>query len=126
MIFGRIIPQLRMFNEEKTRAFYLDFLGCQVDWEHRFSPEAPLYMQVSRGELILQLSDHHGDGPPGARITVEMEGIDALHAEIAAKPYNYPAVEEAFWGGDRVMGVIDPAGNHIQFIERQSASGARA
>jgi catechol 2,3-dioxygenase-like lactoylglutathione lyase family enzyme len=122
MQFGRVIPQLRMFNEEKTRAFYLHFLGCKVDWEHRFSPEAPLYMQVSRDGMIVQLSDHHGDGSPGCRLSIEMEGIDAFHAEIAAKPYNYynPAVEEAFWGNDKVMTVIDPAGNHIQFIERKT------
>ena len=97
MHFGRVVPTLRMFNEEKTRAFYLDFLGCKVDWEHRFTPEAPLYMQVSRDGLVLQLSDHHGDGSPGAHISIDMQGIEAFHAEIAAKPYNYynPAVEKA-------------------------------
>jgi hypothetical protein len=78
-------------------------------------------MQVSRDGLVLQLSDHHGDGSPGVHITIEMEGIRAFHAEIAARPYNYfnPAVEKAHWGDALRMGVIDPAGNHIEFIEPQ-------
>ena len=120
MQFGRVIPILRMFDEEKTKAFYVGFLGCKVDWEHRFSPEAPLYMQVSRDGMILQLSEHHGDGSPGARVTIEMEGVRAFHAEISTRPYRYfnPAVEPGWGGKDLSMGVIDPASNHIQFLER--------
>lgn len=44
----------------------MDYLGCTVDWEHRFDDLAPLYMQVSRGSLVLHLSEHYGDGTPGA------------------------------------------------------------
>jgi len=39
---------LRSFDEAKAREFYVDFLGFTVDWEHRFEPGMPLYMQVSR------------------------------------------------------------------------------
>ncbi len=44
-----IIPILRSFDEGKLRAFYLDYLGFVIDWEHRFGPDMPLYLQVSRG-----------------------------------------------------------------------------
>lgn len=37
----------------------------RVDWEHRFEPGFPLYLQVSRDGLVLHLSEHHGDGSPG-------------------------------------------------------------
>jgi len=40
-------PIIRIFDEAKAREFYLEFLGCSVDWQHRFEPDAPLYMQVS-------------------------------------------------------------------------------
>ena len=50
-------PILRIFDEAKARAFYLDFLGFAVDWEHRFADGAPLYMQVARGDLVLHLSE---------------------------------------------------------------------
>jgi hypothetical protein len=62
----RVIPILRIFSVEKAREFYLDYVGCNHDWEHRFDDTAPLYMQVSRDGLVLQLSEHYGDGPPGA------------------------------------------------------------
>ena len=50
---------------EKAREFYIEFLGFAVDWEHRFEGVAPVYMQVSRGNLVLHLSEHHGDACPG-------------------------------------------------------------
>jgi hypothetical protein len=33
---------------------------------HRFAPDLPLYMQVSRDGSVLHLSEHHGDCSPGA------------------------------------------------------------
>ena len=56
------IPILRIFDEAKAREFYVDFLGFTIDWEHRFEPGLPLYMQVSKDDCILHLSEHHGDG----------------------------------------------------------------
>jgi catechol 2,3-dioxygenase-like lactoylglutathione lyase family enzyme len=44
------IPILRIFSVAKAKEFYVDFLGFQVDWEHRFEDVAPVYMQVSRGD----------------------------------------------------------------------------
>jgi ribosomal-protein-alanine N-acetyltransferase len=44
--FERIAPIFRIFSLEKAREFYIDFLGCKVDWEHRVEPSAPVYMQV--------------------------------------------------------------------------------
>jgi len=45
--FERVIPVFRIFSVEKAREFYLDFLGFKVDWEARFGPDLPLYMQVT-------------------------------------------------------------------------------
>jgi catechol 2,3-dioxygenase-like lactoylglutathione lyase family enzyme len=47
--FQRTVPIFRIFSLEKAREFYLDFLGFKVDWEHRFEPDSPVYMQISRG-----------------------------------------------------------------------------
>ena len=58
------IPILRSFSEEKAREFYLGFLGFTMDWEHRFVPTAPLYLQLTRGNLVLHLSEHYGDATP--------------------------------------------------------------
>lgn len=113
------IPILRIFDEAKAREFYIDFLGFAVDWEHRFEPGMPLYMQASRAGLTLHLSEHHGDACPGSTLFVWMQGLDHFHREITARNYGYlrPGVERTFYGA-RCMEVIDPFGNRIRFNER--------
>ena len=119
----RAIPILRIFDEAKAREFYQGFLGMKVDFEHRFEPGLPLYMQVSRGALCLHLSEHHGDACPGSTVFVRMRGVEDLHRELTAKAYRYlrPGVERAPWGA-RVMEVTDPFGNRIRFIGGKTAT----
>lgn len=114
------IPILRIFDEAKAKEFYLDFLGFRMDWDHRFGPNMPLYMQVSRSGLQLHLSEHHGDASPGSTVFVWMEGIDALHAELIGKRYTYskPGIQEEGPGG-RTLEVPDPFGNRIRFCEKR-------
>ncbi|KQW19361.1 bleomycin resistance protein [Afipia sp. Root123D2] len=120
--FNRVIPTLRMFDIAKAREFYLDYLGFVVDFEHRFEPKLPLFMQVSRGDARLYLSEHHGDGSPGCHVTIEMTGVAEYHAELAAKNYNYmrPGLERQPWGATTVT-VYDPFSNHITFSEPSPA-----
>jgi len=114
-------PVLRMFDIRKAREFYLDFLGFKVDFEHRFEPALPLYMQVSLGSAILHLSEHHGDCSPGAKVLIETMGLRDYHADITAKGYGYmrPGLEVPPWGG-LTMTVIDPFSNRLVFSERES------
>jgi catechol 2,3-dioxygenase-like lactoylglutathione lyase family enzyme len=113
------IPVLRIFDLERAREFYLGFLGFRLDWEHRFEPDLPVYLQVSRGGCVLHLSEHHGDGTPGTVVFFRVAGLEAFHAEITARGYRFlrPGVEPAPWGG-RVMEVTDPFGNRLRFSER--------
>jgi catechol 2,3-dioxygenase-like lactoylglutathione lyase family enzyme len=112
------IPILRIFDVEKAREFYLGFLGFTMDWDHRFGPDFPLYMQVSRSGLKLHLSEHHGDASPGSTVFVRMKGIDAYRAELIGKRYSYskPGIREDGPGG-RLLEVPDPFGNRIRFCE---------
>lgn len=122
MTLGRTIPILRMFDEAKAREFYVDFLGFEIDWEHRFEPGTPLYMQVSRGECILHLSEHHGDSTPGSAIRIDTSDIDAFHAELTSKRYKYarPGINEMPWG-TREVSVADPFGNKLTFTSTTPA-----
>lgn len=115
--FRRTIPILRIFDVEKAKEFYLGYLGFSLDWEHRFEPNTPLYMQISRGEVVLHLSEHYGDGVPGAATIVVMTGIEELLRELSGKKYKYyrPGVQVQPWAKE--MGVIDPFGNRIRFSE---------
>lgn len=116
--FERIVPILRILDEAKAREFYVGYLGFSVDFEHRFHDGAPLFMGVSRGGLQLFLSEHHGDGIPGTHVRIDVGGIEALHAELAAKRYRYmnPGIAAQEWGV-RELRVIDPFGNQLIFSE---------
>ena len=117
--FQRTVPIFRIFSLEKAREFYLDFLGFKAEWEHRFEPDAPVFMQVSRGRLAINLSEHHGDGTPGSIVYVYMTGVKALHRELNDKKYrhNRPGLQQQEWGMTELT-VIDPFNNRITFGER--------
>lgn len=118
MTTTQVIPILRIFDVAKAREFYLDYLGFKVDWEHRFEENTPLYMQISLGDLVLHLSEHHGDACPGSTVFVKVKGLEAYHAELAAKDYKYlrPGIGDTPWN-TRCANVIDPFGNRIRFNE---------
>ena len=71
--FERAIPVLRVFDQAKAEEFYIGYLGFTTDWEHRFEPDFPRYVQISRSDLIIHLSEHHGDGTPGSVVFVPMQ-----------------------------------------------------
>src|SRR6266852_3645047 len=73
--FLSTIPVIRMFDVDKAKEFYVDFLGFTIDWEGHIFEGAPLYMQLSRGGLTLHLSEHHGDAAPGGTTVVRTTGI---------------------------------------------------
>lgn len=122
----RAIPILRIFDVAKAKEFYLDFLGFGIDWEHRFEDGAPVYMQIARGDLVLHLSEHHGDGSPGATLYVHTTGLVDFHREITAKGYRFmcPGIERTPWGS-RLMEVIDPFNNRFRFDEEFLPEGER-
>lgn len=111
------IPLLRIFDERLARAFYVDYLGFCVDWEHRFEPGLPLYLQVARGDCVLHLTEHHGDCTPGAALRIPLADLDAYHAELAARGHSHarPAIETLPWGRD--MKLTDPFGNRLIFTD---------
>ncbi|WP_291949628.1 glyoxalase superfamily protein [Chitinophaga sp.] len=114
----KVIPVLRIFDVTKAMEFYKDWLGFQVDWEHRFEDNSPLYMQVSKGDILLHLTEHHGDCCPGAKVFIETSGLKDYHQILMDKNYKYnkPGLEEAPWDAI-TMQVHDPFGNRLLFSE---------
>ncbi|PCF95771.1 glyoxalase superfamily protein [Vreelandella nigrificans] len=114
----QVIPVIRIFDESKAKAFYLEFLGMSLDWEHRFEAGFPVYMQVSRGDLVFHLSEHSGDCSPGAKTFVNTDDLEGLYREVLSRDYKFsrPEITIAPWG-DRVFEVVDPFSNRILFNE---------
>jgi catechol 2,3-dioxygenase-like lactoylglutathione lyase family enzyme len=114
-----VIPVLRIFNVEKALAFYVDWLGFKVDWKHQFEAGMPYYIQISLNEIKLHLSEHPGDGAPGARVFIECTELRPYHATLSAKncAYNKPGIETEPWDSISVT-ITDPFMNRLVFNER--------
>lgn len=115
-----VTPIFRMFNVEKAKEFYIEFLEFKVDWEHRYEPDLPLYMQVSCGECIIHLSEHYGDCCPGSAIRIAVDNIEYLHERLTTKQYKHarPGLDH----DDKSLSITDPFGNRLHFFESQSSS----
>jgi Uncharacterized protein conserved in bacteria len=110
------IPILRSFDEAKAREFYIDFLGFEVLFEHRFEPGLPLYLALRQGACELHLSEHFGDAAPGAALRIAVPDVDAYCRALNAKGYRHarPGVQAQPWGW-REMAISDPFGNRLVF-----------
>ena len=115
--FGPVVPVLRMFDLGLTTGFYVDYLGCAIDWQEG-DGTGPTYLQVSRGDLVLHLSSHHDDGTPGTAVLIHTRDVESLHAELHSTGYRFLLPGIAPHGAGREMTLIDPASNRLRFFER--------
>lgn len=113
-----VTPIFRMFDEQKAKQFYLDYLGFTLEWEHRYEPDMPLYMAVSLGGLKLHLSEHYGDCTPGSSVRIAIDGLDSYHERLISQKHTYsrPGIHTPPWGG-REMTLTDPFGNRLTLFE---------
>lgn len=121
MNFSPSTPILRIFDEVKTKEFYLDYLGFKIDWEYRHVPELPNYLQISKGACAIHLSEHHGDSTPGASIRIECDALEDYLNDLSRKNYKYlnPSMVSQPWGCREVI-LIDPFGNKLTFFDNKN------
>ncbi|MCB0339506.1 MAG: hypothetical protein KDD53_07880 [Bdellovibrionales bacterium] len=119
MKLGATIPFLRIFDEKLARDFYFSFLGFSLDFEHRFEETFPVFMQISKDDCIIQLSEHHEGCSPGAAINIAVLGLDQFCADLNLKQYKYsrPEIHKTAWG-TRDMTITDPFANKLNFTEK--------
>ncbi len=123
--FTQSVPVMLSLDEAKCREFYCNFLGFEVEFEHRFAPHMPVYLGLRRGPVQLHLSPHRGDATTGSVVFVWMTGVDEYWRELAASGAQFPvpkAVDQT-WG--RELTVADPFGNRLRFCERPANGAAQ-
>ncbi len=106
------IPIFHVKNGYETAKWYAR-LGFEIEGEHRFAPELPLYLFLKRGHIRLHLSEHRGDARPGTLVYFWVHDLDRIAAEFNAEIIQQP------WA--RELKINDPDGNRLRIGERKES-----
>ena len=119
---GSSIPVLRMSDEAAAKAFYVDFLGFEIEWKHQFedSPESPLYMQIRLGQAVIHLNGHAAPDAPPAEVRIPVRGVQAFCDHLRSVESKFPkpsVVDPRYLGENTDMNLIEPFENYLVFWE---------
>lgn len=115
-----VIPQLRSTSAARSLSFYVDGLGFIVDWEHRFEPGFPLFMQLTRAGQTIYLTEHTGDCETGGAVYFVVPDVDHCFAEFSGRGIRaeHPPADTPW--GSREMLLLDPDNNRLRFASTNS------
>ncbi|MFD4764053.1 glyoxalase superfamily protein [Streptomyces sp. NPDC058439] len=99
------IPILHVKNAAVAVAWY-ERLGFTQQWEHRFEPGLPAFVEVARGRVSLFLSEHKGDARPDTLVYLRVRDVDAVADEFGVQAKDAP------WA--REIELHDPDGNRLR------------
>lgn len=115
----KVIPAFRISDYAKSRAFYVKGLGFKVDWEHRFEPNFPIFLQITKDNMTIYLTEHSGDCQAGGLIHLFVPDVDRWYASLAGNAvlgHVEPPHNEL--EGLRMMTIVDPDGNQLRICTR--------
>lgn len=119
-----IIPVFKCRDMDESIAFYTKILDFELvgRWPQTGSPA---FAEVNRGDDILYLSTHSGDGAFGSVIAIPTESCDEVFKKFTGRgldtshkndsPVHQMPVDQTW--GVREFYVNDPNGNTIRFME---------
>jgi catechol 2,3-dioxygenase-like lactoylglutathione lyase family enzyme len=113
----KAIPTFGVRDYDTAIDFYIDFLGFRIDWEHRFEPNGPIYMQISKNGLVLHLSESKRF-EKNVIAFVETKNISGFHKELQERnpTRRIPDIEQTKWKTLQLE-IEDPFGNLLRFNE---------
>ncbi|MFI0738573.1 glyoxalase superfamily protein [Streptomyces sp. NPDC021100] len=100
-----VIPILRVEDAAAAVAWY-ERLGFAKQWEHRFGPEFPAFVEIARGGMRLFLSEHEGDARPDTLVYLRTLDVEAIASEFGVQVRDVP------WA--REIELRDPDGNRLR------------
>lgn len=101
-----LVPFMRATDARASAAWW-ERLGFEIEWEHRFAPELPLFLALRRGDARVFLSEHAGDAPPDGLVYLYVEDADAVADSFGAR------AEQTEYGL-REVELLDPDGNRVR------------
>ncbi|MGP8304493.1 VOC family protein [Streptomyces inhibens] len=99
------IPILRVEDAAAAVRWY-ERLGFAKQWEYRFEPGLPVFVEVARGGVRLFLSEHTGDARPDPLVYLPVRDVDGIASEFGVQ------VKDAPWA--REIELRDPDGNRLR------------
>jgi uncharacterized glyoxalase superfamily protein PhnB len=111
------VPLLHVSNAAAAQAFYCGRLGFKLQFGHgpHGAQGDPCYMGVSRDGVWIIVSSFSGDGVAGGVANLQVDDVDALHAEFVAAGVSIDLAPcDQSWG-TREMYVKDADGNCVRF-----------
>jgi len=113
-----VFPTLRITDYEDSTDFYIRRLGFNIDWEHKFDAEFPVFMQISKFGLTIYLSEHAGDCSVGGLIYLYVPDVDGWYRHCINRGLvaNHPPSDQPW--GSRDFRITDPDGNQICIATR--------
>jgi uncharacterized glyoxalase superfamily protein PhnB len=114
----RVIPDLQTEQIAESREFYTQVLGMQVGMDLGWIVNLG---STSNPTAQVQLMTHDAGAPIVPNLTIEVEDVDAVHAEAVryGAKVVYPLTDEP-WGVRRFF-VADPAGFVVNVVMHRSA-----
>ena len=113
----KCIPTFRILDYQKAVDFYIRYLGFEIDFEHRFGPTEPVYMQISKNGLVIHLSENKRFRTE-VIVFVETKGIFDFHKNLCERNASekIPDISKTNWGTFQLE-ILDPFGNLLRFNE---------
>ena len=115
-----VTPVFQITDYPQAVAFYIDWLGFSIDWEDEVTVDGGRYLQVSRGSIVLHLTNTTHQSCAGSRAIAEFTGLAAFHRILMQKAsvFPMPELQKTTWH-DKVMQLelVDPAGNCLMLAE---------
>lgn len=101
----QLVPIFRVADARKAADWYA-WLEFELEGEHQFAPNLPIYAFLRRGDILLHLSEHSGDATPNTLVYFYVNDVDAVAREFDV------AVKMQPWC--REISLTDPDGNRLR------------
>ncbi|MEK4425100.1 glyoxalase superfamily protein [Solibacillus sp. FSL K6-1523] len=110
-----VIPAFRITDYSRSKVFYIEGLGFQIDWEHRFEPHFPVFVQISKDDMTIYLTEHTEDCQIGGLIHFFVPNVENWYNELKGnKDINIMEPPNESLEGLRMMTLVDPDGNQLR------------
>jgi catechol 2,3-dioxygenase-like lactoylglutathione lyase family enzyme len=112
---ARTVPNIRSDRVAETRAFFTDLLGFEVAMDLGWAVTV-----ASPTNPSAQVTVIGNDDPAAPGISIEVDDVDAVHADAAARGLEiaYPLRDEE-WGVRRFM-LREPSGTIVNVLSHRS------